>query len=197
MATTAVHTGNTAVNNKNARQRPPTHYEVLQVLPEADVTTIKAAYHKAALLYHPDKRRRSASTLPDADNDNDDADDSQQFQRLQVAWECLRNAEKRQVYDEELWLLSKQQSARQAGAIPLERSDCREEYVDSLGDYTLMYTCRCGMDVDTAEVAAEDDEDDDNDDDVLPADKDLITCSGCSLVYDTNPLWREDDEQEG
>jgi hypothetical protein len=104
--------------------------------------------------------------------------------------------EQRQVYDEELWLLSKQQSSRQASSIPLERSDCREEYLESVGDYTLIYTCRCGQDVDTAEVDA--DSDDGGDDDVLSSEKDLVTCPGCCFVYDTSPLWREDeDEIEG
>jgi curved DNA-binding protein CbpA len=205
MATATAHpaSGNA---KKKTRPRPPTHYEVLQVPPVADVATIKAAYKKAALLHHPDKRRRApqpsqaplASTNDDKDvtaNNNDDDDDDSQFQRIQVAWECLRHVEQRQVYDEELWLLSKQQSSRQASSIPLERSDCREEYLESVGDYTLIYTCRCGQDVDTAEVDA--DSDDDDGDDVLSADKDLVTCPGCCFVYDTSPLWRDNEEEVG
>lgn len=191
---------------KNTRQRPPTHYEVLQIAPTADVASIKVAYHKAALFHHPDKRRRAQPQLAitgttnddadDTDNNNDvDDDDDSKFRKIQIAWECLRHAEKRQVYDGELWLLSKQQSSRQASAIPLERSDCREQYLESVGDYTLIYTCRCGQDVDTAEVDADSDDDDD-DDDILSADKDLVTCPGCCFVYDTSPLWR-DDEGEG
>jgi curved DNA-binding protein CbpA len=190
---------------KKTRQRPPTHYETLHIPTVADVATIKAAYHKAALLYHPDKRRRApqlamctstgTTNYEKDDNDNNDEDGDSKFQKIQVAWECLRHAEKRQVYDEELWLLSKQQSSRQACSTLLERSDCREEYLESVGDYTLLYTCRCGQIVDTAEVDA--DSDDDDDDDVLSADKDLVTCSGCSLVYDTSPLWRDEDEEEG
>ena len=202
MATATVHpaSGN---GKKKTRQRPPTHYEVLQIPPISDVATIKAAYHKAALLNHPDKRRRAqpaqaelASTNDDKDvnaNNNNSDDDDSQFKKIQVAWECLRHVEHRQVYDEELWLLSKQQSSRKASSIPLERSDCREEYLESVGDYTLIYTCRCGQDVDTAEVDADSDDDDD-DDDVLSADKDLVTCPGCCFVYDTSPLWRHEEE---
>jgi curved DNA-binding protein CbpA len=200
MVTATVHPA--SGKTKKTRQRPPTHYEVLQILPVADVATIKAAYHKAALLYHPDKRRRApqsqaqlASTNDEKDdNSNDNDDDDSRFQKIQLAWECLRHVEQRQVYDEELWLRSKQQSNRQASSIPLERSDCREEYLESVGDYTLIYTCRCGQDVDTAEVA---DDSDDDDDDALAADKDLVTCPGCCFVYDTSPLWRDEEEAEG
>jgi DnaJ-class molecular chaperone len=35
----------------------PTHYEMSQIPPVADAD-IQTAYHKAALLHHPDKRRR-------------------------------------------------------------------------------------------------------------------------------------------
>jgi curved DNA-binding protein CbpA len=200
MATATVHPASGTAQKKKTRQRPPTHYELLQISPVADVATIKAAYHKAALLYHPDKRRRatmsSTSTITSTtnhdkdDTDNNDDDAHSQFQKIQVAWECLRHAEQRQVYDEELYLLSKQQSSRRASSIPLERSDCREEYLPSVGDYTLIYTCRCGQNVDTAEVDADSDDDDDGD-------KDLVTCPGCCFVYDTSPLWRDDEAEEG
>jgi diphthamide biosynthesis protein 4 len=201
MATSTVHPASGKANaKKKTKQRPPTHYEILQIPPVADVATIKAAYHKAALLYHPDKRRRAPHAqaqlaITNDDINNKDDDDDSQFQKIQVAWECLRHVEQRQVYDEELWLRSKQQSNRQASSIPLERSDCREEYLESVGDYTLIYTCRCGQDVDTAEVDA--DSDDDDDDDALTGDKDLVTCPGCCFVYDTSPLWRDEEEAEG
>lgn len=171
-----------------SRQSQPTHYEVLQVSLKASGDDIKASYKKAVLLHHPDKRRQRRRL--DAKEHDGDADDST-FKRIQAAWECLRDTEQRQSYDEELWLQEKRLSSHVCSAIKLERTDCREEFVSSLGDYTLIYTCRCGQEIDTAEVIVEADVDDGDNDD---PESDLITCVGCSLVYDTSALWQEDGE---
>jgi DnaJ-class molecular chaperone len=169
------------MRNPGETTRPrQTHYEILQVAPQSDPKDIKESYHKSALLHHPDKKRRQRVT--------DDGDDSNSFKLIQVAWECLRDTERRQAYDQELWIQEKHFFSYMSSAIKLERSDCREEFVSNLGDYTLLYTCRCGQEIDTAEVIV-----DAQDESESTSNADLITCIGCSLVYDTSALWREDD----
>ena len=133
-------------------------YRILRVHPTASVTEIKQAYHREARSHHPDKKRSSV--------DNDE-----KFLRIQEAWECLGDPQKRAAYDEKL---RKQQYAgqrRMRNAILLNISDCRlnEETEEAF------YQCRCGLDMAVTSLPALQD--------------DLVTCPGCSLIYDTAPLF--------
>ena len=61
------------------------YYERLGVSRNADADTIKKAYRKLAMQYHPDR------------NDAPDAEES--FKRVTEAYEVLRDPEQRQLYD--------------------------------------------------------------------------------------------------
>lgn len=62
----------------------PTHYETMGVATDASPAEIKTAYYKLALEVHPDKGGSDAA-----------------FQRLNDAWETLKDPEKREAYDAE------------------------------------------------------------------------------------------------
>jgi curved DNA-binding protein CbpA len=111
-----------------------THYDTLQVSPRADWETIKAAYHRAALQYHPDKQPGATT----------------EFRRIQVAWECLR--EDRKAYDEQLRLRRVQSSSRVNNALSVRKEDCTgpECVLDEEGQEVMVwyFTCRCGHEMD-------------------------------------------------
>jgi len=61
------------------------YYKILGVPKDSDLKTIKKAYHKMAIKYHPDKNKSSnAKTL---------------FQEISEAYEVLSSPEKRKIYD--------------------------------------------------------------------------------------------------
>jgi molecular chaperone DnaJ len=64
------------------------YYEVLQVERSADATTIKRAYRKLALKFHPDNYK------------GDKAEGEKKFKELAEAYEVLSDSEKRQRYDQ-------------------------------------------------------------------------------------------------
>ncbi|MCD6434930.1 MAG: molecular chaperone DnaJ [Clostridiales bacterium] len=63
------------------------YYEVLGVEKSADDPTIKKAYRKLAMKYHPDKNP-------------DDKESESRFKEINEAYEILSNSEKRQYYDQ-------------------------------------------------------------------------------------------------
>jgi curved DNA-binding protein CbpA len=63
----------------------PNHYEVLGVAPDASVDDIRAAYRRAARDQHPDAGGEAA-----------------EMQRLNAAWQVLRDPARRAVYDRAL-----------------------------------------------------------------------------------------------
>jgi len=69
---------------------PPSHYEVLGVVPSANIDEIKKAYRKLALRYHPDK----AKNCPDSE---------EKFKGISKAYEILSDSEARRRYDVENW----------------------------------------------------------------------------------------------
>lgn len=65
-----------------------THYSELGVSPDADPVTLRAAYRAAMLHHHPDTNRSPDATDTAA--------------RINEAWACLRDPDRRLAYDEEL-----------------------------------------------------------------------------------------------
>ncbi|MCI5178639.1 MAG: molecular chaperone DnaJ, partial [Candidatus Electrothrix sp. AX2] len=62
------------------------YYEILNVSRDADGDTIKKAYRKLAMKYHPDRNP-------------DDKEAENRFKEAAEAYEVLSDAQKRQVYD--------------------------------------------------------------------------------------------------
>ena len=63
------------------------YYEILGVSKDSDARTIKAAYRKLAMKYHPDKNK-----------DNKEAEEK--FKEASEAYEVLSDSDKRQKYDQ-------------------------------------------------------------------------------------------------
>jgi DnaJ-class molecular chaperone len=73
-----------------------THYEVLGVSSDAVASEIKSSYRRAALLLHPDKLLRHSLTPQEL------LDKTEEFLRVQEAYETLVDARKRFLYDASL-----------------------------------------------------------------------------------------------
>ncbi|XP_058461935.1 dnaJ homolog subfamily C member 24-like [Malaya genurostris] len=71
------------------------HYEVLQVAPNANFDEIRKSYQSLALRLHPDKMPNSKGSF---DRDSVTID----FVRIDEAWKVLRDVDSRRVYDAEL-----------------------------------------------------------------------------------------------
>ena len=137
-----------------------THYDLLQVASDASLTEIKIAYHKAARQFHPDRCQSQV--------------DDEEFRRIQAAWECLRHADSRKVYDEQVRVQISQDNARRANATKLTAADCQgSEWIEDENVQVWVFTCRCGEELD-----------------LIPAEEDLVDCPGCSLAYDCRELNR-------
>jgi curved DNA-binding protein CbpA len=169
-----------------------TYYQVLGIDDEkADLTFIKNAHRRLALRYHPDKtmgkiNATSTSTTTTAD------ELELMFTRIQTAWECLSNEERRMEYDDSLKRIRERNTADMARAeiVKLSEMDCElcdvaeEEEEDDDDDdgeieqrkteklYT--YNCRCG---DIFEIL-EGDLDDFNSSE---PDSNIFVCESCSL----------------
>jgi len=63
------------------------YYDLLGVSPKADDNTIKKAYRKLAMKYHPDKN-------------HGDQKAQEKFKNISQAYECLSDSEKRNLYDQ-------------------------------------------------------------------------------------------------
>ena len=171
------------------------YYDLLGVSPTATAEELKVAYHRLARQYHPDKQQ-SQSQSQSTTNDNDNSTSSSLttsslFIEIQKAYECLRSESSRAVYDEGQRLLSVRKRQAHHKALLLDREDCRWEHVaveqeeidedsndnsqeEAEMEWMLVYTCRCGSEVDVTPPADNDDEEEDDT---------LIDCPDCSLVY--------------
>jgi len=158
------------------------HYSVLGVTtPSASLADITKAYHAAARRYHPDRHQQQQPTNTNSNINKD------HFLRIQQAWECLRCPERRQAYDLHRKRAQIQKEQRRRSAIVVERCDCVERSAnddndDSATGIELTFVCRCGQEL----LVNEADPDDSN----------LLACHGCSLLYDTTPVWQEESEEE-
>ena len=188
------------------------YYHILGIPPTATLTEITKAYHVAARLYHPDRRHLLSSQNPSTESKSDgsigcststnlvypdEKSNNEMFLRVQKAWECLRCPERRQAYDTKRRQEQIQREQRLRSALPVERDDCVERIVlDCLEDddyncgssrssnaservVELVFSCRCGQELWVSEAD--------------PDDHNLLTCDGCSLLYDTTPVWNEEE----
>uniref|UniRef100_A0A6V7I723 J domain-containing protein n=1 Tax=Bracon brevicornis TaxID=1563983 RepID=A0A6V7I723_9HYME len=101
------------------------HYEVLECSKESSQEDIKRAYHRLALLYHPDKN----STVSFNKN---------KFLEIEAAWRILGNSESRKRYDAEC----RQAELESENILIHERINVNE--MKDEGDDVLSYPCRCG-----------------------------------------------------
>ena len=171
------------------------YYSVLQVPPSATLTDITKAYHAAALLYHPDRQRQrypsSTSSSSSCCDHGECSNNDSMFLRIQEAWECLRCPDLRRSYDATRKQAQIQRDHRLHGAMTVELCDCVERSVDmenysnGSGDQVveLIFSCRCGQELFVG--------------DADPDEHNLLTCHGCSLLYNTTPLWKEGEANEG
>ncbi|XP_058832125.1 dnaJ homolog subfamily C member 24-like [Topomyia yanbarensis] len=117
--------------SQQASSTEMSHYQVLQVAPNASLEEIRKAYQSLALRLHPDKARHADDTI-------DEEGVIVDFVRIDEAWKVLRDVESRRVYDAELM-----------------QHTCREEYfvneILTEKDFTYdptegyrYHTCRCG-----------------------------------------------------
>ncbi|CAJ1946306.1 unnamed protein product [Cylindrotheca closterium] len=138
-----------------------TLYDVLGVLQEASHSEIKAAFHKLARQSHPDKQNSLRQTTANLD-----------FKRIQLAWETLGTAEKRQEYDDNLQQEELQERSRTHGAIDIAMDEVEEALDEETNETMLVYDCRCGEEV------------------FLPVKQAtgslLVDCEGCCFVYRIN-----------
>jgi curved DNA-binding protein CbpA len=63
------------------------YYEILEVSPSATLAEIKRSYHRLARLHHPDLNKQGLDT---------------HIKRLNLAYQTLRDSQKRAAYDEQL-----------------------------------------------------------------------------------------------
>ncbi|KAL3933962.1 MAG: hypothetical protein SGBAC_010173 [Bacillariaceae sp.] len=137
-----------------------THYDILGVPQEASHSEIKAAFHKLARQSHPDKQNLNQNTS------------KVDFKRIQLAWETLSPAEKRQEYDDNLQQEELQERSRTHGAINISMEDVEEALDEDTNETMLVYDCRCGEEI------------------FLPHNQTtgslLVDCEGCCFVYRIN-----------
>ncbi|KAI0248904.1 hypothetical protein BJV78DRAFT_1276389 [Lactifluus subvellereus] len=129
------------------------YYSLLGITRSASQDTIKAAYRRALLRLHPDKRKLDDPTPP------------ANFGLLHDAFLILSSATLRAAYDESIE--QNRTSLRPAQVVSLEEFDCSEGSDDAMSIWSL--ACRCGGKFKITE-------------DDLEHGRHLVGCGGCSDV---------------
>jgi diphthamide biosynthesis protein 4 len=143
----------------------PSYYEILRLSHSKDSEPltrddVKAAYHRALLIHHPDKATtRNASAEPiaprrandDDDDDDDDSDGSAYYSIDQIvaAYETLVDPSKRSAYDERLRRTSfsggtSRSSKNEKGTHPGVEALDLEDLSYNEETNTWHHECRCG-----------------------------------------------------
>lgn len=105
------------------------YYDILGVATDASTDDIRAAYQRLALAHHPDKQLQQAASA---------VTDTRAFIRITEAWNTLRDAELRRVYDAERF-------QGRIDDVPLVHQVLLADEVQRTADGCgLAYTCRCG-----------------------------------------------------
>ncbi len=164
-----------------------THYDSLNVPPTATYEEIKAAFHRLARMKHPDRQvsgvgnRQGEEAEPDrGDDDDDDDDGSSDFRRIQAAWEVLRDASRRDEYDQGLQQRHLREGSRRSGAltIHLDDDDVAEAIDPDTDERFYVYQCRCGEEVYIDGDAMDGTAGGSSGDDAT-----YVDCPGCCFVY--------------
>src|SRR2546428_12777857 len=85
---------------QQATSKPQTHYELLQVDPNAHPTIIRYAYRFLAAMFHPD---------------NAESGDPEKFKIISEAWRTLSDSSKRSAYDAQFGLKVQQAASQSSG----------------------------------------------------------------------------------
>lgn len=142
------------------------YYQILGVSSEASLPEIKQAFVKLARIHHPDRSSQGQPLQQPAVSDP-----STPFHTIQAAWDCLQDTNKRQQYDQSLYIQKQKVLAKRRAAIPITLEDCA---VGNDSEDAVYYVCRCGL-----QLNVQDEVDD------------LLECTACSLVYDTSAVFDE------
>ncbi|KAF8314537.1 hypothetical protein DL93DRAFT_2167322 [Clavulina sp. PMI_390] len=155
-----------------------TYYEILSIPQTASSADVKAAYHRALLLYHPDKALSKtlsplAASQPRSAQDRESLTGSRidlptpTIDEVQQAYTTLSDSLLRKNYDGNLKRSLSDASAQRGSQRPAEVVSL-EEFVPLDEDAAiLVYPCRCGESFRISEEQ-------------LEADVHLIGCNGCS-----------------
>ena len=130
-----------------------THYETLKVSRTANLTEIRASYRAALLALHPDKASSGAGgVLPSVSDGNSSIPstdvDISRYLRVQEAWNVLRDAESRAVYDSSLARNGeKSRNTRGDACLVIGEEvlleDMEEGVVETGETKEFWYPCRC------------------------------------------------------
>lgn len=113
------------------------HYETLEVSSCATLADIRRAYHRLAIVHHPDKSGDDATSSTAA---------ADAFQAIQRAWEVLKDDASRGAYDRQLASARARQQVSVSDDVQLEDCYCEalpagEDGVED--NYEYNYPCRC------------------------------------------------------
>jgi diphthamide biosynthesis protein 4 len=154
-----------------------THYEILGVKENATLEEIKSAYRKMVLILHPDKKvSRKDKNLLGTPNTTQITDE-ENFNLIQLAWECLRDEQLRYNYNDELQRKREKQNLIYNKATLVHLHEMHREEVDCENDlgyietqYIFSYKCRCG---DTFEIF---------EDEISADGNSVFECQSCTLA---------------
>ncbi|KAJ1961174.1 DnaJ sub C member 24 [Dispira parvispora] len=148
-----------------------THYDYLQVAPDASLAELKRAYQQRVLRTHPDKVQQRGQAIPLGTTETkQDTGEAELFQRIHLAWQVLRVPEKRRDYD----IYLQELEAQSHGVIHDEVH--LDELTYDAEEHIYIQPCRCG-----GEYALADQD--------ISIGADIALCSNCSLRLKVNYTW--------